>query len=130
MKLSEKQKLFADLYIKSLNATQSAKDAGYSEKTAHSQGPRLLEHVGIKTYIQNHRKDQKNTLIADINERKELLTSILRAIEDGADMKDRLKAIELLGKMEGDFLDPSANKNQESTINIKFNTVPPSKYGS
>jgi hypothetical protein len=45
-------------------------------------------------------------------------------------MKDRLKAIELLGKMEGDFLDPSANKNQESTINIKFNTVPPSKYGS
>lgn len=129
MALRPKQKKFCDLYIQTLNATKSAIEAGYSKKTAHSIGNENLSKPEIIEYIKNHSKKENNSRIADINERKELLTSILRAMEDGADMKDRLKAIELLGKMEGDFLDPSANKSQDTVINIKFDTVPPSKYG-
>ena len=33
------------------NATQAAIRAGYSEKTAYSQGPRLLKHDGIRPLI-------------------------------------------------------------------------------
>jgi phage terminase small subunit len=34
-----------------MNATRAAKEAGYSERTAYSQGQRLLKNVEIKTRI-------------------------------------------------------------------------------
>lgn len=49
--LNVKQTKFVLEYLKDLNATQAAIRAGYSEKTAHSQGPRLLAHVGISKAI-------------------------------------------------------------------------------
>lgn len=51
MALNDKQKRFAAEYIIDLNATQAAIRAGYSEKTAKSQGQRLLTHVDIKAEI-------------------------------------------------------------------------------
>ena len=42
MKLTEKQKKFADFYIKLGNATQAAIKAGYSEKTARFTGAENL----------------------------------------------------------------------------------------
>lgn len=51
-KLTVKQRAFADYYIENGgNATQAAISAGYSEKTARSQGQRLLTNVDIKKYI-------------------------------------------------------------------------------
>lgn len=47
-----KKGIFAREYLKDLNATQAAIRAGYSKKTAHSQGPRLLEDVEIKAQIE------------------------------------------------------------------------------
>jgi phage terminase small subunit len=49
--LSDKHKRFVEEYLIDLNATQAAIRAGYSAKTAHSQGPRLLEHVGVAAAI-------------------------------------------------------------------------------
>ena len=45
--MNERQKHFADEYIISKNATQSAIKAGYSEKTARSIGQKLLTKVDI-----------------------------------------------------------------------------------
>ena len=50
-KLSIKQKRFADEYIISGNAFQSAIDAGYSKTYAKSDSHKLLEKTGIKAYI-------------------------------------------------------------------------------
>ena len=50
-KLNEKQKQFVREYLIDLNATQAAIRAGYSEKTARSQGQRLLTHVDIAAAI-------------------------------------------------------------------------------
>ncbi len=52
--LTPKKRLFAKAYLATpdLNATQAAIEAGYSKKTAHSQGPRLLEDVGVRALIQ------------------------------------------------------------------------------
>lgn len=47
--LTPKQRMFVDEYIKDLNATQAAIRAGYAQP--HSQGPRLLENVGVKAAI-------------------------------------------------------------------------------
>ena len=52
MGLNAKQEAFAHEYIKDLNITQAAIRAGYSAKTAHSQGSRLLNHVEVSDLIQ------------------------------------------------------------------------------
>ncbi len=46
--LNEKQQRFVEEYLVDLNATQAAIRAGYSEKTARSQGQRMLTNVGIQ----------------------------------------------------------------------------------
>jgi phage terminase small subunit len=48
-----KRKIFIDEYLKSWNATEAAKKAGYSEKTAYSSGQRLLKNVEVEKEIQN-----------------------------------------------------------------------------
>lgn len=46
-----RKKQFAEHYAAHGNATQAAIVAGYSEKTAYSQGARLLKDVEIKAYV-------------------------------------------------------------------------------
>jgi len=45
--LNEKQKKFVREYAKDCNATQAAIRAGYSKKSAYSQGQRLLKHAEV-----------------------------------------------------------------------------------
>lgn len=49
--LTPKQRRFVEEYLIDLNATQAAIRAGYSPKTAHSAGPRLLENVDVARAI-------------------------------------------------------------------------------
>ena len=49
--MNARQSLFVEEYLKDLNATQAAIRAGYSAKTAESQGSRLLTNVKIKKAI-------------------------------------------------------------------------------
>ena len=51
MALNPKQAAFVREYQKDRNATQAAIRAGYSEKTARSQGQRLLTYVDIAEAI-------------------------------------------------------------------------------
>lgn len=53
MALTPKQQRFVEEYMVDLNATQAAIRAGYSAKTAHVQGPRLLGNVGVAAAIQS-----------------------------------------------------------------------------
>lgn len=63
MKLTEKQKRFADEYILTGNARKSAIEAGYSEKTASEIGYENLRKPHILKYIEeklkNHEIDVK-----------------------------------------------------------------------
>ncbi|RJT41996.1 terminase small subunit [Mesorhizobium waimense] len=49
--MTPKQEQFVREYLIDLNATQAAIRAGYSAKTAHAQGPRLLENVEVAAAI-------------------------------------------------------------------------------
>ncbi len=51
MSLTARQARFVAEYLIDLNATQAAIRAGYSEKTAEQQGPRLLGNVGVAAAI-------------------------------------------------------------------------------
>lgn len=60
--LTDRRKLFVDEYLIDLNATQAAIRAGYSKKTAHSQGERLLRNVEVQKAIQAGQKARSNRL--------------------------------------------------------------------
>lgn len=65
MALNPQQQLFADFYLVFLNATEAAKKAGYSEKTAYSQGQRLLKHVEVRAYIDGKLDERSEKLNLD-----------------------------------------------------------------
>ena len=50
--LYTKQGLFVREYLVDLNATKAAERAGYSRKTAYSQGQRLLQNAAVRDEIQ------------------------------------------------------------------------------
>lgn len=103
IKLKPKELIFAEEWLKTTNATQSAIKAGYSERTAYSAGSRLLKKVDVKQYIDERLAEMQENSIADTNEVMQFLSSTMRGdIPDqfGLDpaLNDRLKAAELLGK--------------------------------
>ena len=49
--LTVKQRAFVTAYLASFNASEAARQAGYSQKNANVSGPRLLSHVGIQAAI-------------------------------------------------------------------------------
>lgn len=79
MKLTEKQKKFCDEYIKLGNATQAAINAGYSKRTARSQGQRLLTNVDIKNYIDERMEQLASERIMSAQEILERLSLIANA---------------------------------------------------
>lgn len=81
MKLTAKQKKFADNYIETGNATQSAIDAGYSKKTAKSVGSENLTKPDIKTYIAEKMREIESDRIMGAQEALEFLTNVVRGEE-------------------------------------------------
>lgn len=121
-KMTPKQQRFCDEYLISLNATQAAIKAGYTEKYAHTNANKLLQNTTIKAFIEARMAEKESELIADQDEVLKYLTSVLRgktqseivvvegigdgcsearAMQKAPDEKERLKAAELLGKRYG-----------------------------
>ena len=100
MKLNPKQQLFVEEYLIDFNATQAAIRAGYSENTAYSQGPRLLDNVEIQMEIEKG----KQKLIKKLDIKKEdIIRDLIRIKEDNIEdfPPHALKALEMLNKMLG-----------------------------
>lgn len=108
--LTEKERIFADEYIKTTNATQSAIKAGYSEKSASSKGSQLLRKVKVRKYIDDVMEKRSKNTIATADEVLEYLTKVMNGEEKDAfgldaSIADRTKAAELLGKRHMLFTD-------------------------
>ena len=127
--------IFADEYIISLNATQSYlkayPEASYA--TANVEGCRLLAKPSIKNYIDEQMAKKQDERIMKQDEILMLLTSIARGeqteqtlqlcgdgrqelVDKDISAKDRLKALELLGKRYGTFaekIDVSVGKSEK-----------------
>ena len=135
-KLTEKKKKFADYYIKTGNATESAKYAGYSEKTAYSSGQRLLKDVEVARYVEETMEQLKKETIADADEVLQLLTQIARGqtteenafidkngnpviVKTQVKEKERIKALELLGKRYKLYVD-KVEANVDGEVKVVF----------
>lgn len=115
MKLTEKQKRFADFFIETGNASEAAKRAGYRGKNLNRIASENLTKVDIRNYIDARIAEKDDARIAKQDEILEFLTSVLRGqvkeqfpiglgmgeqqlVKKELDGKDRIKAAELLGK--------------------------------
>lgn len=92
---------FAEYYRMSGNATDAAKKAGYSERSAYSQGERLLKNAEVLEYIQKLESKEKEERILNSSDRKVLLSDIAR--DEMNDPTARIKAIDTLNKMTGEY---------------------------
>lgn len=106
-----KQQTFVKEYLSNgFNATKAAETAGYSKKTAYSQGQRLLKNVEIQNEVDKHQQrlqKDSDTKVTD-------LINILKEITEN-EMERRptasIKAIEVMCKILG----LNATEKQEIT---------------
>ena len=77
-KLTTKQKIFCDEYLKSGNAKEAAIKAGYSPKTAKSIGQENRTKPDLKAYIDAKMAEIESHKIADAKEVLEFYTKVLR----------------------------------------------------
>lgn len=75
---AERKKLFIAEYLKDLNATQAAIRVGFSEKTARSQGQRLLTNVDVRAAIDRAIAERAERTRTDAD----MVTAHLREIVD------------------------------------------------
>lgn len=103
VKLPKKQLKFANEFIKCGNASEAARKAGYSEKTAYSQGSRMLRNVEVAKYIHQRMEDEEAKLIASADEVVKFYTAVMRnEVKDQfgleASLESRLEAAKELMK--------------------------------
>lgn len=78
MKLTTKQKNFCEYYLQTGNATEAARLAGYSDKTARVIGTENLSKPAISEYIAGRRAEMDKTLIADSDEVLRFYSAVMR----------------------------------------------------
>ena len=135
--MTEKQKRFCLEYIKDLNATAAALRAGYSAKTAYSQGQRLLKKVEAQKEIQRLMDNRAKKAIVTAENILESILDIRNTCaakydivskvdgkklgETMIDIQGAIKANELLGKhlkLFTDRLEVEGEINTTITIEI------------
>jgi phage terminase small subunit len=117
-KLNEKQRRFVEYYtgVSQGSATDAARRAGYAHPDR--QGPRLLRNVVVAESVAEASAEVRSAAIATREERQEFLTAMMRGEEPG-EPKDRIKATEILGKMQGDFIEKH-HVTHEGTARVVF----------
>lgn len=111
--LTTKQQRFVDFYDG--NATDAAEKAGYAHP--RSQGQRLLTKVDIQNAIKKREQKRNDPAIATREDRQRFWTNVMA--NDDEDMKNRLKASELLGRSEADFTDNVKDTTPKKTKEIE-----------
>lgn len=103
VKLTPKQKAFADYYIETGNATEAARKAGYRESSARQIGTENLSKPSVSAYIAARMAEIDSKRIASAEEVIEFYSAVMRGeVKDSfgldASLSDRLKAGENLMK--------------------------------
>ena len=94
--LTDRQERFAQAYIIHRNATEAAKTAGYSLKSANNQGYRMLKNDEIQERI----ADLENELVTNIDVIEEIENQYTFAKANGH-TNSAIKALELLSRIRG-----------------------------
>ena len=113
MKLNARQKSFCEFYVASGNATESAIKAGYKEKTSRVTASKMLTKANIKKYRKESQEKTKTSRIMTAIERREFLTEVIK--NGNEKIQDRLKALDILNKMDGEYIEKMQLSGQVNT---------------
>lgn len=100
--MTERQKRFAEYYAQCGNTVQSALRAGYSENYANARAHELLVNVGVAEYIRELSERAQDERIMTAKQRQALLSDIAK--DGGNDPADRIRAVDTLNKMTGEYV--------------------------
>jgi len=120
--MTQRQERFCQEYVATGNATLSAINAGYSERSAKQVGQKLLTNHDLQIRIKELSGEVLNSKIADAREMQEHLSAIIRGESDEEvivvegcgdgvseavtkkkkpSQSDKIKAMQLLARMQG-----------------------------
>lgn len=120
--LNDKQVLFAHHYLRTGHITNSAINAGYSKVSAHAIGSRLIRKAEIAAFIEAERariqQDVANVTATDAKWVRQRLLEESKYFGKDATQAARIRAIELIAKLNGDF---EADNKQKAGI---FDGIP------
>lgn len=117
--LNGRQRDFVLRYAKSGIMKQAALEAGYSRGGITAIIYNLSKNPKVQAAIHELRADDEDATIASIKELREWWTSIIRGTGKagaGAELKEQLKASDLLGKSQGAFLDRLDLTNSDGSL--------------
>lgn len=100
--MTQRRQKFAEYYAACGNVTQAALQAGYSETYAKTSAGKLLENASVAAYLQALGIAAQNSRILTARRRQELLSEI--AENPGEESRDRIRAIDTLNKMTGEYV--------------------------
>ena len=100
--MTARQRKFAEFYVQCGNIVQSAMAAGYSETYANARAHELLENVGVAQLIRELTEKAQDERILTARERQVMLSDIAR--NTGAEPADRIRAVDTLNKMTGEYI--------------------------
>jgi phage terminase small subunit len=89
VELTPRQSRFVDEYLIDLNATAAAERAGYSAKTAYSQGQRLLKNVEVANEIQQRMDERSDRVKIDADFVLQGIAKNIARCEQGSPIVDR-----------------------------------------
>lgn len=107
-----KQKKFAQYFVQCGNAAESARKAGYSASYAGHRANEMLVNVEIAEYINELNNELENACILTAKQRQEMLSDIAR--DDNNQPSDRIKALDTLNKMTGEYVTQIAARVETS----------------
>jgi phage terminase small subunit len=111
--LTEKQEKFAQAYVLNNNATDAAKSAGYSDRSAYNQGYRLLQNDLIVERIEELSRELKTSVdvVAEIEDQYTFAKT-------NGHTNSAIKALELLSRVRGNKVEDGKNISKEELINL------------
>ena len=99
--LNNRQRAFAEYYAQGNSAAESARKAGYSDSYAEHRTDEMLRNVEISAYIKELSDEFKDERILTAKDRQVILSDIARDPDN--EPSDRIKAIDTLNKMTGEY---------------------------
>ncbi|WP_271002165.1 terminase small subunit [Listeria seeligeri] len=91
-KTIEKYQIFVLAYVNTFNATQAAISAGYSKKTAYSQGNRLLKNDEVKSLLDEQIKKLRERMSDDASKIYAMLWNQLKMVDEKIVKHDEAQA--------------------------------------
>ena len=123
MKLTPKQKAFADAYIECGNQTEAARKAGYSEKAARQIGGENMTKPAVSAYIKSRMDELEAQHVATADEVMRFYSAVMRGeVKDqfglDASLQDRLNAGKELMKRFAAVQDRANSNEAKIIINV------------